>query len=118
MQGQNAPPPTHFTTTPAVSARTNYRVVMLFNPPLSQTSSALCGDTSRLVSTPRGDGRLRMLTAFCVSDNLMSDVTSSVPNVTTPHDQAFRAMVGRATFALIPLNDPYDSRDRCRLAIC
>ena len=118
MQGQNAPPPTHFTTTPSANARPNYRVVTLFNPPLSQSSSALCGDPSRLVSTPRGDGRLRLLTAFCVSENLMSDVASNLPSVTSPRDPAFRSMIARATFALIPLNDPYDSGDRCRLPVC
>ena len=110
IQGMNNGPVTHFTTRPSADARAPYRIVILFEPPKTLVYRHLCGDAAALQSAAR-DGRLRVSIAFCVNDSLYAHVDSSIPSTDSPHDPAFRKMMARATFLLIPSVDPTTAGD-------
>ena len=110
IQGMNNGPVTHFTTRPSADALAPYRIVILFEPPKTLVYRHLCGDAAALESEAR-DGRLRVSIAFCVNDSLYAHVDSSIPRADSPHDPAFRKMMGRATFLLIPPVDPTTAGD-------
>ncbi|MDP6805207.1 MAG: hypothetical protein QF902_07720 [Rhodospirillales bacterium] len=110
IQGMNNGPVTHFTIAPSNDARAPYRVVILFDPPKTLAWRDLCGNAAALESVAR-DARLRVSIAFCVNEPLYAHVDSSIPSADSPDDPAFRKMMGRATFLLIPPRDPTTAGD-------
>jgi hypothetical protein len=104
MQGNHYGPPTTFTTMPSPDARPQYRIVMMFDRPPAMPRQQLCGRRETLTPEPRGD-RLRLATAFCARNQLLSWVDSSIAMPTSPDDAAFRNMIANATFNLIPSRD-------------
>jgi hypothetical protein len=104
MQGNHYGPRTTFTTTPSPEARADYRVVMMFDRPRAMNRQQLCGPRAELEPEPRGD-RLRLATAFCARNQLLSWVDSSIPAPASPDDPAFRKMIANAIFNLIPWRD-------------
>ena len=104
MQGNHYGPRTTFTTTPSPDARPHYRIVMMFDRPRGMSRQQLCGPRETLTPEPRGD-RLRLATAFCGRNQLLSWVDSSIPTPASPDDAAFRRMIANATFNLIPSRD-------------
>ena len=105
MQGTHHGPRTRFTTQPSDAARHNLRIVVMFDPPHTLDTGRLCGDPATLEPQAAGD-RLKMLTAFCVGDELLSDVRTILPAPASPHDPAFRHVVASAMWRLIPVDDP------------
>lgn len=111
MQGNHYGPRTTFTTTPSPEARSDYRIVMMFDRPRAMNRQQLCGPKAQLQPEPRGD-RLRLATAFCASNQLLSWVDSSIRTPASPDDPAFRRMIANAIFNLIPSRDhDPDGRD-------
>jgi hypothetical protein len=111
MQGNHYGPRTTFTTTPSADARAHFRVVMMFDRPRAMNRQQLCGPKDELEPEPRGD-RLRLATAFCARNQLLSWVDSSIAAPASPDDPAFRNMIANAIFNLIPSRDhDPDGRD-------
>lgn len=104
MQGNHYGPRTTFTTTPSADARADYRIVMMFDRPRAMNRQELCGSKAQLEPEPRGD-RLRLATAFCARNQLLSWVDSSIASPASPDDPAFRKMIANAIFNLIPWRD-------------
>ena len=104
MQGNHYGPRTTFTTTPSPEARADYRVVMMFDRPRAMNRQQLCGPRAELEPEPRGD-RLRLATAFCARNQLLSWVDSSIAAPASPDDPTFRNMIANAIFNLIPWRD-------------
>jgi hypothetical protein len=104
MQGNHYGPRTTFTTTPSPDARADYRIVMMFDRPRAMNRQQLCGPKAQLEPEPRGD-RLRLATAFCARNQLLSWVDSSIATPASPDDPAFRKMIANAIFNLIPWRD-------------
>jgi hypothetical protein len=104
MQGNHYGPRTTFTTTPSEDARADYRIVMMFDRPRAMNRQQLCGPKAELEPEARGD-RLRLATAFCARNQLLSWVDSSVAAPASPDDPAFRKMIANAIFNLIPWRD-------------
>jgi hypothetical protein len=104
MQGNHYGPRTTFTTTPSADAQAHFRVVMMFDRPRAMDRQQLCGPKAELEPEPRGD-RLRLATAFCARNQLLSWVDSSIAAPASPDDPAFRKMIANAIFNLIPSRD-------------
>ena len=104
MQGNHYGPRTTFTTTPSANAQAHFRVVMMFDRPRAMNRQQLCGPRAELEPEPQGD-RLRLATAFCARNQLLSWVDSSIAAPASPDDPAFRKMVANAIFNLIPWRD-------------
>jgi hypothetical protein len=104
MQGNHYGPRTTFTTTPSPNAQAHFRVVMMFDRPRAMNRQQLCGPREQLKPEPRGD-RLRLATAFCARNQLLSWVDSSIRAPASPDDPAFRNMIANAIFNLIPWRD-------------
>lgn len=104
MQGNHYGPRTTFTTTPSPDARAHFRIVMMFDRPRGMDRQQLCGPRENLTPEPRGD-RLRLATAFCARNELLSWVDSSILTPASADDAAFRRMIANATFNLIPSRD-------------
>jgi hypothetical protein len=104
MQGNHYGPRTTFTTTPSENARPEYRIVMMFDRPIGMNRRQLCGPRDDLKPEPRAD-RLRLATAFCARNHLLSWVDSSIPFPASADDPAFGQMISQATFNLIPSRD-------------
>lgn len=113
MQGRHFGPATHFTTTPGGDARSAYRVVMLFDPPLSLNPMRLCDDPPSTLPTQAGQGRLFVFAAFCRGSKALTSVKGGIAGAAGPDDPAFRDLVGRVTHALFPPDRRADPNDRC-----
>lgn len=114
MQGQHWGQPTNFTTTPGESARPNYRVVMLFNPPITLNAVRLCEDEpSALPTDATGDG-IVLFGAFCLGDKGLTAIRGHIAGAAGPADPAFRSLVGQVTNGLFPPErDRLRDRNRC-----
>ena len=110
MQGHHSGPPTNFTTRPSASARRQFRMVIMFNPPRSLAGGALCGETG--ASRPaESDGRLRLIVAFCQRELILSEARGVGPAPDSPGDAAFRRLIAAATREVVPDIDPYEDLD-------
>ncbi len=112
MQGNHHGPRTRFTTQPSEAAWRKFRVVVMFDPPDTLDSGRLCGDPAALEPEETGE-RLRMLTTFCAGDELLSEVSFSLPAPVSPQDPTFRHVVAATMWRLIPVTDPF-TRDSDR----
>jgi len=109
MRGQHWGQPANFTTTPGENARRDYRVMMLFNPPVSLNAMRLCRDDAATLPTEAtGDG-IALFGAFCLGDKELTAIKGHVAGAAGPQDPAFRSLVGQVTRALFP-----PERDRLR----
>ena len=107
------PQPTNFTTNPGESADTDYRVVFLFDPPVSFISSEIC----RLpLELPRGEGAtkpLHVAAAFCRYERVLTSVRGKLDLAAGLDDPAFDALIGQMVDDLFPNFDPNDDDDGC-----
>ncbi len=104
MQGQHFGPRTNFTTGPSETARTDIRVVMLFNGSQTVLAHQLCEAPENYGSVKEGDG-LHVTAAFCSDDYPLTEVyawAGSVPGVESP---TFARLVAQTTLELFPLVD-------------
>lgn len=120
MQRQHWGPATNFTTNPGPDAREAYRVVMLFNPPLTFNSMRLCGDPPSALPTENRQNGIALYGAFCRGDKALSRLRGDIDGASGPADPAFRALVGQVTAALFPPDRRMDGDedDKCRFLNC
>lgn len=109
MQGNHYGPRTTFTTAPSENARPQFRIVMMFDRPRGLDRQQVCGPRESLIPEPKDpepeDGRLRLTTAFCARNQLLSWVESSILRPQSPDEPRFHRMIANATFNLIPARD-------------
>lgn len=118
MRGAHFGPATNFTTTPGDSARSTYRVRMLWNAPRSASPSRLCEGTPEDPGAISEDGRARLIAAFCRSDRAITYVVGSVDDVSGPDDPRFVGFVRQVTHRLFPPRDGDFDRERCFMLEC
>ena len=112
MKGANRGPEITFTPTPKVNGSEGYHVVMLFSPVRGVTAYDICqaGDGSGHAAAPES-GRVRLLSAFCFNDTLVSTAGGTVAGATGLEDPRFRSLVRQVTLSLFPGHDRKDRGD-------
>ena len=115
MQGRNWGQRMNFTTTPGPDARLTYKVVLLFDPPVTLLAQRLCSETTEeLADRPtRGEG-INVLAAFCRSDKSLTEIKGYIKSAPSQDDTAFRELVGQVTQGLFPPDRRDDDDDNCR----
>ncbi len=117
MRGAHFGPRTNFTTAPDDSARTVYRVRMLWNGPLGTNGSALC-DGTPLVGGGPANGEVRLIAAFCRSDRPATYLSGSVDGVSGPDDPRFVSFIRQVTTELFPPRDGIFESHDCMWGSC
>lgn len=102
MQGNHWGPRTHFTTTPNETARSSYRVVMLFGPPRNLVGMRLCREEGAALPTAQTGKEIILFAAFCRSNETMTEIKGRIAGATGPDDPVFGDLVAQVTNALFP----------------
>ncbi|HVI50433.1 MAG TPA: hypothetical protein VM661_04415 [Candidatus Sulfotelmatobacter sp.] len=79
-------PATHLTLAPNDTAKSNYRVVFLFNPANVMGGQNLCD--GRADQQPAPAGEVRAVAAFCVAGRAVTEITGRT-QVVGPNDERF-----------------------------
>lgn len=116
-RNQPRPQPTRFTATPDESARTEYRTVLLFDPPSVMTSHAICRAAQDQAPAAAGEpqdqnDRVRVAAAFCWGGGALTSITGEVADVDSVDDPAFETLISQLVYRLFPLDERRDG-DRC-----
>lgn len=112
MQRSRAGLNTRFTSTPQNNPNTDYKVVMLFNGPLSVKASDLCRQPEQYASvTPMAGSETHVLAAFCQYDSPLTEVTGRAVGVTTVADARFTSLIRQTMTDLFPRDDEDTKRD-------
>ena len=116
MQGNHWGPRTNFTATPGASARSSYRVVMLFDPPVDLSPARLCRDDPDTLPSGDSPDKTVLFAAFCRERRSLTEIKGSVPRPSGPEDPVFEDPVAEVTDGLFPPDRRYDDdRGGCRL---
>lgn len=107
MRGANTGPDVVFTPTPEGEGSGAFHVVLMFDPPVGTFGDDLCADAGA-IHPVAGNGGVRLLSAFCVGDQLLSTVGGSVSGVDGPRHPKFRELVRQVTMHLFPAYDHWD----------
>lgn len=102
MQGNHWGPRTHFTTTPNETARSSYRVVMLFDPPRTLVGMRLCRVEGSSLPTVRTGDEIILFAAFCRGNESMTEIKGRIAGATGPEDPVFGDLIAQVTNALFP----------------
>ncbi|MBE9553044.1 MAG: hypothetical protein IMF05_06250 [Proteobacteria bacterium] len=117
MQGNHWGQATNFTTTPGESARENYHVVMLFNPPKTFPGMKLCREKpADLPSEARDDGVV-LFAAFCRRNESLTEIKGDIGAASGPADPNFGDLVAAVTQGLFPPRHRFDDDHGCRRKI-
>lgn len=107
MRGANRGPEVTFTPTPAGEGSGAYHVVMLFNPVGWVAPYDVCKDPVRYAGAP-SDSRVRLVSAFCFGETMVSNASGSVTGVKGLGDPRFKSLVRQVTLSLFPAYDHWD----------
>ena len=114
MYGHHFGPDMEFVTEPADDLNRHYKVVMMFDAPLSMGGRAICGANSGVQTAaatetpaPSADQPVHVVAAFCRDDHPLTEL-AGVMTRTTVDDPAFRDFVGDVTMQLFPASNPED----------
>jgi hypothetical protein len=107
MYGANFGGDVVFTRSPRGAGSGRHHVVMLFNPPISADEEDFCAKNAKFPTLPATDS-LRLVSAFCYKDTLLSTATGEVSGIRNPQSPLFRELVRQVTMALFPANDDLD----------
>jgi hypothetical protein len=113
MYGHHFGPDMEFVTDPAEDLNRHYRVVMMFDAPLSTGGRAICEARPELQSAsatptavaPAPDQPVRVLAAFCRDDLPLTDLAGVMAR-TSVDDPAFERFVAQMTMRLFPASNP------------
>ncbi len=120
MQGRNWGQRMNFTTTPGPDARTLYKVVLLFGPPIDLMALKLCSEPAEaLAAKPTPGEGISVLAAFCRSDKSLTEIKGTIESAPGHDDPAFAELVGQVTQGLFPPRRRDDDDGKCwRLFKC
>lgn len=104
MQGAVAFAPVRFAVQPAREHPANYRVLMVWQPAVTQSAGALCRGEAPLAGTPQAG--LRLLGVYCGGTFPMSEITGRLEAMPAAGDPNFRALVRQVTLNLLPPSNP------------
>jgi hypothetical protein len=103
---------TRFTATPQNNYNSDYKVVMLFNGPISAQAGELCRQPERFAATvPQTTGETHVLAAFCRYDAPLTEVNGRVAGVTSLADARFSSLIQQTMTDLFPATDERPQRD-------
>lgn len=86
--------------------RPHIRIAIMFDPPaLVSDGAPLCRDLGALTPARR-NGRIGIIAAFCVGDQVQSRVIGSMASVASPDDAAFRRLIEAVTLNILPIIPP------------
>lgn len=115
MQGNHWGPRTNFTTTPGASERKSYRVIMLFNPPISLSGARLCRDDPSALPVEENEDKTVLFAAFCRDHKSLTEIKGSVRRPSGPEDPVFGDLIAGVTNGLFPPDRRFDDdHGRCR----
>lgn len=104
MQAQKPPPRLTFTyDVPAELPHPDYRLVLVFDPALSQGADAVCRDGKASLRPPVA-GKVNLMAVYCRNDQYMAQVIGKT-DATSPEDPAMATLL-RETFAALFTNLP------------
>jgi hypothetical protein len=120
MYGTHFGPDMEFVTDPAEDLNRHYKVVMMFDAPLSAGGRAVC-DVSPSVqpaaatsaAAPSADRPVRVVAAFCRDDLPLTELAGVTPR-TGVDDPAFEDFVAQVTMRLFPASNPEAHPDHDR----
>ena len=112
MYGHHFGPDMEFVTDPAEDLNRHYKVVMMFDAPLSTGGRAICDAKPELqpasattATPPPADQPVRVLAAFCRDDLPLTDIAGVMAR-TGVDDPAFERFVAQMTMRLFPASNP------------
>ena len=112
MQRYRAGMNTRFTSTPTTNYNSDYKVVMLFNGPVTAQAGELCRNPERFgAMTPAASGETHVLAAFCQYDSPLTEVNGRAAGVTSVSDPRFGSLLRQTMTDLFPLVDERPDRD-------
>lgn len=118
MYGHHFGPDIEFVTDPVEDLNRHYKVVMMFDAPLSTGGRAICDASPELqpasattAVAPSPDQPVRVLAAFCRDDLPLTDLAGVMAR-TDVDDPAFQGFVAQMTMRLFPASNPEAHPDR------
>ncbi len=103
---------TRFTATPQNNYNSDYKVVMLFNGPITAQADDLCRRPEQFAAiTPSSTGETHVLAAFCRYDAPLTEVNGRAAGVTNPGDPRFASLLRATMTDLFPVVDDRPQRD-------
>jgi hypothetical protein len=114
MYGHHFGPEMEFVTEPAEELNRHYKVVMMFDAPVSTGSHEICGSSPHLeptaATTAAADQPVHVLAAFCRDDVPLTDLAGVMAR-TGVDDPAFESFVAQVTTQLFPASNPEGMSD-------
>ncbi len=116
MYGHHFGPPMEFVTDPDADVHRSYRVVMMFDAPLTAGGRAVCQDApdaakATATPAPAPEQPIYVVAAFCRWDKPLTSLAGVVAR-TGVDDPQFRRFVQQATLRLFPASNPEAHPDR------
>ena len=107
---------TNFTTTPGPSARLQYRVVFMFDPPVNISGAALCDPASPLPQPTAQPGATVVLGAYCLHDRRVTEARGTTATA-GPGDPRFEALFTQLIRTVLP-NSRRNRQEACLPPLC
>lgn len=112
MQRYRAGMNTRFTATPQHNYNPDYKVVMLFNGPISVQAEDLCRRPEQFAATmPAASAETHVLAAFCRFDAPLTEVNGRAAGVTSVADARFSSLIQATMTDLFPTTDERPQKD-------
>ena len=106
---------TRFTTNPVNNYNSDYKVVMLFNGPVTAKADELCRRPDQYASvTPMAGPETHVLAVFCQYDSALTEVSGRAAGVTGVTDARFASLIRQTVSDLFPSSDERPQRDSDR----
>lgn len=101
-----------FTATPQTNYNSDYKVVMLFNGPVTARADDLCRQPEQFATLkPAVANATHVLAAFCRYDAPLTGVNGTAAGVTSTNDPRFASLLRATMTDLFPVVDDRPSRD-------
>lgn len=101
LTARNTRQPMNFTTEPGASARTQYRLVLIFNEAPRLIDFDLCGDLSSLRTGPMESGKLTVHAAFCNGTFAVRGIRGRLGGATGPDDPRLEQFLAQTAWLLL-----------------
>jgi len=107
LHGANPGTAATFVPEPAETAQGGRRIILVLNGPAGSNGFVMCGGIPPEGGAPEVGGHVRVLAAFCGSDDRpLSYVAAGIDGVTGPNDEQFLKFLRQVVHYLLPMEDP------------